>query len=164
MPFSENYIAIASAGFMLTALGILSGQLIIADRLQTSPGSLIRAGAVFLCLSLLGIALSNSLLEIYTSLFFYGVGGGMLGPGISSSLSLSVGKENQGAASGFLGMVIPIGHVISPLIAMPLYVLSPKAPYLLGVFVMLVAIVFIFSNSRHQWIRKKATENHRQKL
>jgi len=155
VPFSENYIAIASAGFMLTALGILSGQLIIADRLQTSPGSLIRAGAVFLCLSLLGIALSNSLLEIYTSLFFYGVGGGMLGPGISSSLSLSVGKENQGAASGFLGMVIPIGHVISPLIAMPLYVLSPKAPYLLGVFVMLVAIVFIFSNSRHQWIRKK---------
>ena len=52
-------------------------------------------------------------------------------------------------------MVIPIGHVISPLIAMPLYVLSPKAPYLLGVFVMLVAIVFIFSNARHQWIRKK---------
>jgi len=155
VPFSENYIAIASAGFMLSALGILMGQLIIADRLQTSPGSLIRAGTIFLCLSLLGVALSNTLLEIYTSLFLYGVGGGMLGPGISSSLSLSVGKENQGAASGFLGMVIPVGHVISPIIAMPLYVLSPKAPYLLGVFVMFLAIVFVFFNQRHQWIRKK---------
>jgi MFS family permease len=80
----------------------------------------------------------------------------MLGPGISSSLSLSVGKENQGAASGFLGMVIPVGHVISPIIAMPLYVLSPKAPYLLGVFVMFLTIVFVFFNSRHQWIRKKS--------
>jgi hypothetical protein len=38
---------------------------------------------------------------------------------------------------------------------MPLYILSPKAPYLLGVFVMFLAIVFVFFNSRHQWIRKK---------
>jgi MFS family permease len=155
VPGSENYIAMASVGFMLSALGILTGQLIIADRLQTSPGSLIRAGTLFLSLSLLGIALSSSLIEIYISLFLYGIGGGMLGPGISSSLSLSVGKENQGAASGFLGMVIPIGHVISPLIAMPLYTLSPKAPYLLGVLVMVLAVAFINFNSRHQWIRKK---------
>ena len=155
VPGSENYIAMASVGFMLSALGILTGQLIIADRLQTSPGSLIRAGTLFLSLSLLGIALSSSLIEIYISLFLYGIGGGMLGPGISSSLSLSVGKENQGAASGFLGMVIPIGHVISPLIAMPLYTLSPKAPYLLGVLVMVLAVGFINFNSRHQWIRKK---------
>ena len=155
VPGSENYIAMASVGFMLSALGILTGQLIIADRLQTSPGSLIRAGTLFLSLSLLGVALSSSLVEIYISLFLYGIGGGMLGPGISSSLSLSVGKENQGAASGFLGMVIPIGHVISPLIAMPLYTLSPKAPYLLGVLVMVLAVAFINFNSRHQWIRKK---------
>jgi MFS family permease len=155
VPLSENYIAIASAGFMLSALGILTGQLVIADRLQMSPGSLIRAGALFLCLSLLGVALSTSLTQIYVSLFFYGVGGGMLGPGISSSLSLSVGKENQGAASGFLGMVIPIGHVISPIIAMPLYTVSPNAPYILGVFIMALAIAFIIINPRHQWIRKK---------
>ena len=42
--------------------------------------------------------------------FSYGLGGGMLGPGISSSLSLSVGKEYQGTAGGFLGMVIPVGQ------------------------------------------------------
>jgi len=38
---------------------------------------------------------------------------------------------------------------------MPLYILSPEAPYLLSVFVMFMAIVFIFFNSRHRWIRKK---------
>ena len=145
----------ASAGFMLSALGILTGQLIIADRLQTSPGSLIKTGTLFLCFSLLAIALSSSLLEIYISLFLYGMGAGMLGPGISSSLSLSVGRENQGAASGFLGMVIPIGHVISPIIAMPLYTISPKAPYLLGTAVMVLAIIFVNVNSRHKWIKQK---------
>jgi MFS family permease len=140
---------------MLSALGILTGQLIIADRLQTSPGSLIRTGTLFLCFSLLAIALSSSLLEIYISLFLYGMGAGMLGPGISSSLSLSVGRENQGAASGFLGMVIPIGHVISPIIAMPLYTISPKAPYLLGTAVMVLAVIFVNVNTRHKWIKRK---------
>ena len=79
----------------------------------------------------------------------------MLGPGISSSLSLSVGKEYQGAAGGFLGMVIPVGHVISPLVSMPLYMLSPSLPYLLGASLMFFAMIFIFTNKRHKWIRDK---------
>ena len=158
-PNSSNYIALASVGFMLAAVGILNGQLLIADRLQTSPGSLIRLGALFIFFSLLGIAYSTSLVHIYISLFFYGLGGGMLGPGVSSSLSLSVGKENQGSASGFLGMVIPVGHVISPIISMPLYVLSPSYPYLLGSFLMLITLFFVLTNSRHQWIKEKNYRN-----
>ena len=156
---AKNYITLASAGFMLSALGLLSGQLFIADRMQTSPGSLIKLGSLFLCISLLGIGLSSSLLQIYVALFFYGFGNGMLGPGISSSLSLSVGKSNQGAASGFLGMVIPVGHVISPLIAMPLYTVLPSAPYYLGASIMLITMIFINTNKRHEWIRGKKYRN-----
>tara|TARA_Y100000741_G_scaffold345182_1_gene310406 strand:- start:585 stop:1823 length:1239 start_codon:yes stop_codon:yes gene_type:complete len=154
-PDSTNYIALASIGFMLSALGILNGQLLIADRLQTSPGSLIRLGVIFIFFSLLGVANSTSLVHIYISLFFYGLGGGMLSPGVSSSLSISVGKENQGSASGFLGMVIPVGHVISPIISMPLYSVSPSYPYLLGSVLMFISFIFILSNSRHKWIRDK---------
>ena len=152
---AENYIALASVGFMLSALGILTGQLLVADRMQTSPGSLIRLGSLFLCVSLAGIGFSSSLSQVYIALYFYGMGGGMLGPGISSSLSLSVGKDNQGAASGFLGMVIPVGHVISPLLAMPLYMVLPSAPYFLGAVIMLVAMIFIVTNKRHLWVRNK---------
>tara|TARA_B100000902_G_scaffold33171_1_gene39766 strand:- start:8017 stop:9267 length:1251 start_codon:yes stop_codon:yes gene_type:complete len=154
-PSSGNYIALASIGFMLSALGVLNGQLLIADRLQTSPGSLVKLGVILNFLSLTGYAFSTSLVEVYICLFFYGLGGGMLGPGISSSLSLSVGKEYQGAAGGFLGMVIPIGHVISPLVSMPLYILSPSLPYLLGASLMFFAMIFIFINKRHKWIRDK---------
>ena len=93
--------------------------------------------------------------SIYISLFFYGLGGGMLSPGVSSSLSISVGKENQGSASGFLGMVIPVGHVISPIISMPLYSVSPSYPYLLGSVLMFISFIFILSNNRHKWIRDK---------
>ena len=154
-PSSENYIALASVGFMLTGLGVLNGQLLIADRLQTSPGSLIKLGVIFNCLSLLGYAYSSSLVQVYICLFFFGLGNGMLGPGISSSLSLSVGKDYQGVAGGFLGMVIPIGHVASPLISMPLYTINPVYPYILGSSLMFLCTVFIFKNKRHKWIRDK---------
>tara|TARA_B100001769_G_scaffold222319_1_gene182743 strand:+ start:380 stop:1630 length:1251 start_codon:yes stop_codon:yes gene_type:complete len=154
-PSSENYIALASVGFMLTGLGVLNGQLLIADRLQTSPGSLIKLGVIFNCLSLLGYAYSSSLVQVYICLFFFGLGNGMLGPGISSSLSLSVGKDYQGVAGGFLGMVIPIGHVASPLISMPLYTINPVYPYILGSSLMFLCTVFIFMNKRHKWIRDK---------
>ena len=154
-PSSENYIALASVGFMLAGLGVLNGQLLIADRLQTSPGSLIKLGVIFNCLSLLGYAYSSSLVQVYICLFFFGLGNGMLGPGISSSLSLSVGKDYQGVAGGFLGMVIPIGHVASPLISMPLYTVNPVYPYILGSSLMFLCTVFIFTNKRHKWIRDK---------
>ena len=154
-PSSDNYIALASIGFMLSALGVLNGQLLIADRLQTSPGSLVKLGVILNFFALTGYAFSTSLVEVYICLFFYGLGGGMLGPGISSSLSLSVGKEYQGVAGGFLGMVIPVGHVISPLVSMPLYMLSPSLPYLLGAALMFFAMIFIFINKRHKWIRDK---------
>ena len=77
-PNSENYIALASIGFMLSALGVLNGQLLIADRLQTSPGSLVKLGVILNFISLLGYALSSSLVQVYICLFFYGLGGGML--------------------------------------------------------------------------------------
>ena len=83
----------------------------------------------------------------------------MLGPGISASLSLSVGKENQGSASGFLGMVIPVGHVISPIISMPLYLINPSYPYLLGSFLMLLTFLFVLTNVRHKWIKDKNYKN-----
>ena len=154
-PSSDNYIALASIGFMLTGLGVLNGQLLIADRLQTSPGSLIKLGVILNCISLVGYAYSSSLVQVYICLFFFGLGNGMLGPGISSSLSLSVGKDYQGAAGGFLGMVIPVGHVASPIISMPLYAINPIYPYLLGASLMFFCTLFIFTNKRHKWIRDK---------
>ena len=97
----DQPITFASLGFMLTALGIITGQLLIADRLKVFPGNLIRFGTLLITVSFLAISFSNSLLSIYIPLFVYGIGAGMLGPGISASLSLSVGKVHQGAASGF---------------------------------------------------------------
>ena len=118
-------------------------------------GSLIVSEGRAICAVLHDYAFSSSLVQVYICLFFFGLGNGMLGPGISSSLSLSVGKDYQGAAGGFLGMVIPVGHVASPIISMPLYTINPIYPYLLSASLMLLCTLFIFTNKRHKWIRDK---------
>ena len=152
---SENALTYASIGFMLSAIGSLIGQLFFADKLSISAGSLIRYGSFITLVSLLGIANTQSLENVYIYFFLYGLGMGALQTGLSAALSLSVGPENQGKANGYMGMVFPSGHVVSPFIAMPLYLIDPSAPYLLGASLMLISLIFINLNSRHKWIRKK---------
>ena len=154
-PMASNPITYASIGFMLMAFGSLLGQLLLADRLRISPGSLVRYGTLVTGVSLLGISLFNSLTAIYFLFFFLGLGQGTQSTGISASLSLSVGQENQGKANGFMGMILPVGHVVSPFLAMPLYMISPTYPYLLGFMIMFLTLLFIEKNSRHKWIRNK---------
>ena len=154
-PSAPNPITYASMGFMVAAFGSILGQLLIADRLRISPGSLLRYGVLICGLSFLGISQSDSLTSIYISLFLSGFGQGILSTGIAAAISLSVGPKNQGKANGFMGMIMPIGHVISPLVAMPLYMISPEYPYFLGSSAMFMMLLFIHVNSRHKWIRDK---------
>ena len=156
VPSAPNPIAYASVGFMLAAFGSIIGQLLIADKLRVSPGSLIRYGTFLMAVALLCISFSKTLNLIYFSLFLFGLGQGTQSTGLSAALSLSVGKHHQGKANGFMGMVIPVGHIFSPVIAMPLYMVSPNYPYLLGFLVMLFSLLFIQFNRQHKWIRKKS--------
>ena len=155
IPSASNPITYASMGFMVAAFGSILGQLLIADRLRISPGSLLRYGVLICGLAFLGISQSDSLTSIYISLFLSGFGQGILSTGIAAAISLSVGPKNQGKANGFMGMIMPIGHVISPLVAMPLYMISPEYPYFLGSTAMFMMLLFIHVNGRHKWIRNK---------
>ena len=156
VPSVSNPIAYASLGFMLAAFGSIIGQLLIADKLRVSPGSLIRHGTFLMAVALLCISFSKTLVLIYLSFFLFGLGQGTQSTGLAAALSLSVGKYHQGKANGFMGMVIPVGHIFSPLVAMPLYMVSPQYPYLLGFLVMIFSLLFIQLNKQHKWIRKKA--------
>ena len=59
------------------------------------------------------------------SIIILGFGFGMTRPALASSLSIAQTPDNQGSAAGYLGSVIPIGHMTTPIIAMPIYSLNP---------------------------------------
>ena len=90
VPNALNPITYASIGFMLSAFGSIIGQLLIADRLRVSPGSLIRYGTLLCAISLLGISLTSSLKLIYLSFFLFGLGQGTQSTGLAAAISLSV--------------------------------------------------------------------------
>ena len=67
------------------------------------------------------------------------------------SLSLAQSTDNQGKAAGYLGSVMPIGHVLTPIIAMPIYQLSPEYLYFFSAFLCFVSLLFIML---HPMLRK----------
>jgi hypothetical protein len=101
------------------------------------------------------MALYPKISVYYLALMMNGLGGGMIRPAISSALSLSQLPENQGSAAGYLGSVYPIGHMLTPIVAMPIYSLNPSFLYLFNAFLSIVIIIFIvimpiFKNSQQK--------------
>ena len=82
----------------------------------------------------------------YLSLIINGIGGGMLRPAISSSLSLSQTPEHQGIAAGYLGSVYPVGHILTPVLAMPIYAINPSYLYYFSAMLCLICFIFIISH------------------
>jgi len=81
----------------------------------------------------------------------------MIRPAISSSLSLSQAPENQGSAAGYLGSVYPIGHILTPFVAMPIYASNPANLYLFNSLLSIFIILFIIIHP----IFKKKTNNEK---
>ena len=70
----------------------------------------------------------------------------MTRPALASSLSIAQSPENQGTAAGYLGSVIPIGHMTTPFIAMPIYALNPSYLYYFSSILCITLILFIITH------------------
>ncbi len=90
----------------------------------------------------------NQIFSFYILLAIYGFGGGLARPGNVSILSLSINKNEQGSASGLMGTVFPLGHLLTPFSIMPLYMLNPSYPYLLISFMGLFLVLYMFYNQK----------------
>ena len=84
----------------------------------------------------------------YLSIIILGFGFGMTRPALASSLSLSQNPENQGSAAGYLGSVIPIGHMTTPFIAMPIYAINPSYLYYFSSILCITLVLFIILHPR----------------
>ena len=70
----------------------------------------------------------------------------MIRPANASALSLAQSPENQGSAAGYLGSVIPIGHMLTPVVAMPIYQIDPTYLYIFSAILCFIAAIFIIIN------------------
>ena len=144
----ESVYTVIAIGFSLVAMSGMFANLFIVDKFKIRPLNLIKWGCSLILLSYLFLANATSISNLYLSLIMFGLGSGLIRPGNITILSLSVSPKEQGAASGWMGTVFPIGHLITPFSIMPLYMMSPNLPYFAISFLALLLIIFILLNQK----------------
>ena len=145
---SEDLYFFVSIGFAIVALSGLFTQLFIVDKYSIDPKLLVFIGLSLMTLIFYFLSSVNDISSFYILLAIFGFGGGLARPGNVSILSLSINKNEQGSASGLMGTVFPLGHLLTPFSIMPLYMINPSYPYLLISFLGLFLLLYMFYNQK----------------
>ena len=145
---SEDLYFFVSIGFAIIALSGLLTQLFIVDKYSLDPKMLVFIGLSLMTLIFYLLSSVNNISSFYILLAIFGFGGGLARPGNVSILSLSINKNEQGSASGLMGTVFPLGHLLTPFSIMPLYMINPSYPYLLISFLGLFLLLYMFYNQK----------------
>jgi len=145
-PNVDDLPILISMTFALLSISTIVSQYLFTDAFPLSNNKLLLCGVLLLLFSYLTMALFPMIAIYYLSIIINGIGGGMLRPAISSSLSLSQTPEHQGIAAGYLGSVYPVGHILTPVLAMPIYSINPSYLYFFSSMLCLICFIFIISN------------------
>jgi MFS family permease len=142
----EDLPILISMTFALLSISTIVSQYLFTDAFPLSNSKLLLCGVLLLLFSYITMALFPKISIYYLSIIINGIGGGMLRPAISSSLSLSQTPEHQGIAAGYLGSVYPVGHILTPVLAMPIYAINPSYLYYFSAMLCLICFIFIISH------------------
>ena len=141
----DNLPTLISMTFALLSISTIVSQYIFTDAFPMNNFNLLLFGTLLLIFSYFTMAFYQTISVYYLSIIVLGFGFGMTRPALASSLSLAQSPENQGSAAGYLGSVIPIGHMSTPFIAMPIYSINPAYLYYFSSVLCITLIIFIIS-------------------
>jgi len=149
----ENLPTLISMTFALLSISTIVSQYIFTDAFPMKNFNLLLFGTSLLIFSYSTMAFFQSISVYYLSIIILGFGFGMTRPALASSLSLAQTPENQGSAAGYLGSVIPIGHMTTPFVAMPIYAINPAYLYYFSSILCIGLLLFIII---HPTIKKSS--------
>ena len=141
----DNLPTLISMTFALLSISTIVSQYIFTDAFPMNNFNLLLFGTLLLIFSYFTMAFYQTISVYYLSIIVLGFGFGMTRPALASSLSLAQSPENQGSAAGYLGSVIPIGHMTTPFVAMPIYSINPAYLYYFSSVLCITLIIFIIS-------------------
>ena len=140
---SPDILIMISMTFALLSISTIFSQYIFTDAFPMDNYNLIFFGTILLVFAYFTMAFYPRISIYYLSIIILGFGFGMTRPALASSLSLAQNPDNQGSAAGYLGSVIPIGHMTTPFIAMPIYSINPSYLYYFSSILCIGLILFI---------------------
>ncbi|WP_338148637.1 MFS transporter [Brevibacillus humidisoli] len=144
-----------SFGLMICGFSMSATQGVLMKRSKLEPQSQILWGALLLVLSFLIMLFVAKLSMYYVAYFLFGVGAGLMMPGIMTGASFAVTSEQQGGIAGLVGMIQGIAAVVPPLLNTGLYQIDKHLPYGFAVALM---IALSFALIRRRALPQKARE------
>lgn len=137
-------------GGALLAYGVVAvaAQGFIVRRVKWTPMTLVRVG--------LPIALAGFVLFVFAhvyaaltgALVLQGLGQGLILPGVTSALSLSVGDDDQGAVAGLNSAAQGLARTLGPLVGGGLYELGRELPYAFSAALLALVLAVVLARPR----------------
>ncbi len=140
--------AAATAGTFGTAMMFSAGcslfsQMVIVQRLDVAPFTLLKLALPLLIIAFVLMATQETQFWLTMALSIQGLGMGLAGPGFMAGASLAVSAEEQGSVAGVAGSCGPLGWTIGPLFGGALYQVEPWLPYAFAAVVYLILLMIM---------------------
>jgi MFS family permease len=124
---SEDALQLVGVALSTAATASLFSQLVLVQRFNLPPMTLMRMGPILIGVGHVIIALSIELGPLVFGMLLSGLGAGMITPGFVGGASLSVSSEEQGSAAGLSNAAGASGFIFAPILGNAFYALSPNA-------------------------------------
>jgi len=132
---------------MTASLATLIGQLVIVQRFNLQPPTLIWAGTLLCLLGFLSMILTRNFEVIVFGMVLFGLGSGLLRPGYTAAASLAVTPDEQASVAGLTNASGAAGFIFAPIVGGALYEHDPLAPYIMSI-VFLAGLLVYFALER----------------
>jgi len=150
---AEEAPSFIAVGFAIMGMAGLIAQFVVIQHFRISVQTMLRWGAILGILTFVILALTADFGVAIFALMLSGFGFGLMRPGLSSAASLIVEPDEQGAVAGIIGSTAAIGHVLNPIIGMPLYQLDPRLPFVLAAGLLTLCLLVILLHPRIRNVR-----------
>ena len=123
----ETATLVGSALMIYGVVAVLS-QGFIVRRFKLPPRTLLRAGLPFAIGGFVLFVFARVYATLTSALVLQGFGQGLVLPGVTAALSLSVGEEEQGSVAGLNSASQGLGRTIGPVLGTSLYSVRHSCP------------------------------------
>jgi MFS family permease len=141
---SEDALQLVGVALSAAAMASLFSQLVLVQRFNLKPMTLMRAGPILVCIGHAIIASSTMIGPLVFGMLLSGLGAGMLGPGFIGGASLAVRSDEQGSAAGLSNAAGASGFIFAPIIGQFFYAIAPSALFIATATIAAACAVYAF--------------------
>ncbi|HBK92578.1 MAG TPA: MFS transporter [Parvularcula sp.] len=141
---SKDALQLVGVALSAAAMASLFSQLVLVQRFNLPPMTLMRAGPILVAIGHAIIAASTMIGPLVFGMLLSGLGAGMLGPGFIGGASLAVRNEEQGSAAGLSNAAGASGFIFAPILGHYFYAIAPGALFIATASIAAACAVYAF--------------------